>query len=68
MGGDFTRKGGPELLGAWRAGAFARWQRLTLVSDSPVDAMVCEREPERHRGMRAYTPAWRDSGGTRTCS
>ncbi len=36
MGGDFIRKGGSELLAAWREGSFADHARLDLVTDWPV--------------------------------
>ena len=35
VGGDFMRKGGPDLLRAWQEGGFAPPHRLTLVTDWP---------------------------------
>jgi alpha-maltose-1-phosphate synthase len=65
IGGDFPRKGGPELLAAWRAGGFASRATLTLVTDWPgADADLPPGVTVR-RGVRAYTPewlaAWRDA-------
>jgi hypothetical protein len=37
VGGDFHRKGGPDLLAAWRAGGFAARADLDLVTDCPRD-------------------------------
>jgi glycosyltransferase involved in cell wall biosynthesis len=36
MGGDFPRKGGPDLLAAWREGGFGQKATLELVTDWPV--------------------------------
>ena len=58
VGGDFPRKGGLDLLDAWRQGGFASGARLTLVTDWPLrdlpDAV------EVRRGVAAYTPEWFD--------
>lgn len=63
IGGDFARKGGAELLAAWRAGGFATRAVLTLVTDAEVGPL-----PDGvsvRRGVQAYTPewfaAWRDA-------
>ena len=58
VGGDWARKGGPELLEAWRAGGFADHARLTLVTSAGVG----ELPPgvEVRRGVDGYTPAWLD--------
>ena len=56
MGGDFPRKGGPDLLAAWEAGGFAARADLTLVTDwriGPLPAAV-----RQLRGIRGQTPAW----------
>src|SRR4029077_13322877 len=37
MGGDFPRKGGPDLLAAWTRGGFASRADLTIVTDWPID-------------------------------
>jgi glycosyltransferase involved in cell wall biosynthesis len=65
VGGDWVRKGGPELLEAWRLGRFAARARLTLVTDFPLDADRLPPGVEARRGVRSYTPewfaAWRDA-------
>lgn len=58
VGGDWARKGGPELLEAWRAGGFAERARLDVVSDSPLVKPLDAGGLAVHRGVRAYTPAW----------
>ena len=58
VGGDWVRKGGPELLEAWRAGGFAERARLDVVSDSPLVKPLDAGGLAVHRGVRAYTPAW----------
>jgi alpha-maltose-1-phosphate synthase len=58
VGGDWVRKGGPELLAAWREGGFAEVARLDVVSDSPLVRPVDAGSLSVHRGVRAYTPAW----------
>jgi len=58
VGGDWTRKGGPELLEAWRAGGFAERARLDVASDSPRVGPLDAGGMAVHRGVRAYTPAW----------
>jgi len=65
IGGDFPRKGGPELLDAWRAGGFASRATLTLVTDWPGADADLPPGVTVVRGVRAYTPewlaAWRDA-------
>ena len=59
MGGDFPRKGGPELLRAWTAGGFASRADLTLATDWPVSGL-----PEGVRvvrGLRSATPEWTEA-------
>lgn len=58
VGGDWTRKGGPELLEAWNAGGFAERARLDVVSDSPLVKPLDAGGLSVHRGVRAYTDAW----------
>ncbi len=60
MGGDFVRKGGPDLLRAWQEGGFAPPHRLTLVTDWPLDDRRLPPGVEIVRGVRAYTQTWRD--------
>jgi starch synthase len=58
VGGDWARKGGPELLEAWRAGGFAERARLDVVSDSPLVKPLDAGGLAVHRGVRAYSAAW----------
>jgi glycosyltransferase involved in cell wall biosynthesis len=58
IGGDFPRKGGGELLAAWREGGFASVARLTLVTDWPIGAAELPAGVEVRRGVAAYTAAW----------
>jgi starch synthase len=60
VGGDFPRKGGPELLRAWEEGTFSPPHRLTLVTDWPLDGRRIPAGVEVRRGVRPYTPVWRD--------
>jgi len=57
IGGDFPRKGGPDLLDAWSRGGFSRHADLTLITSwplpSPLPAGV-----RVLRGIRANTPEW----------
>lgn len=59
VGGDFRRKGGPDLVAAWRAGDFAQLAELEIVTDDP-------RAPEDVRGVRvlrgvaSYSTEWVD--------
>ena len=59
VGGDFRRKGGYDLLSAWREGQFGQRARLDLATSSPI-------EPERlpagvhvHTHITAHSPEWR---------
>jgi alpha-maltose-1-phosphate synthase len=58
VGGDFTRKGGPELLAAWREADFGAAARLTLVTESPLAATALPAGVVVRSGVRAYTPEW----------
>jgi alpha-maltose-1-phosphate synthase len=60
MGGDFPRKGGFDLLRAWRDGGFGDRHRLTIVSDWHIDARQFSAGIELVKGVRPYTRAWRD--------
>jgi glycosyltransferase involved in cell wall biosynthesis len=60
VGGDFPRKGGFDLLDAWRAGQFAGRAELTLVTDWPVPAPL-PAGVRQQRGVRGYTPEWLDA-------
>jgi starch synthase len=58
VGGDFPRKGGPELLEAWRAGGFASSATLSVVSDWPLRDADLPPGVRVRRGVRSYTPGW----------
>lgn len=59
VGGDFRRKGGYELLAAWRAGGFGARGELHLVTDWRFARGEAEGPGiVLHRGVRPYTPAW----------
>jgi glycosyltransferase involved in cell wall biosynthesis len=58
IGGDFGRKGGPELLEAWRGAGLGVAARLTLVTESPLNEPGLPDGVEVLRGVRAYTPEW----------
>jgi glycosyltransferase involved in cell wall biosynthesis len=59
MGGDFPRKGGYELLRAWRDSRLATGARLTLATDWPLDTRGLPAGVDVVRGVRAYTADWR---------
>lgn len=57
MGGDFARKGGPELLEAWTRGGFARRARLELATHAaPAGSGVPG--VTVHTGVRAHSAEW----------
>ena len=59
VGGDFRRKGGDDLLAAWRAGGFGARAELHLVTDWRFARGEAEGPGiVLHRGVRPYTPAW----------
>jgi len=61
IGGLFGEKGGPELLDAWRAAAFGARAELVIVTDSAaVDEAALPAGVTLRRGVRAYTPEWRE--------
>jgi starch synthase len=60
MGGDFIRKGGADLLAAWKAGDFAKRARLELVTDWPLAQSKLPEGVSVTRGINAFTPAWRE--------
>jgi glycosyltransferase involved in cell wall biosynthesis len=60
MGGDFPRKGGPELLEAWREAAFADRAQLDLVTDWPIESSALPPGVRVVSGIAPYTPAWFD--------
>jgi alpha-maltose-1-phosphate synthase len=60
IGGDFPRKGGPDVLRAWRDGGFGNLHRLTVVSDWQIDTRQLPVGVELVRGVKPYTEDWRD--------
>ncbi len=60
MGGDFPRKGGFDLLAAWRAGGFADRAVLDLVTDWPIGAADLPPGARVLRGIRPQTAGWTD--------
>jgi glycosyltransferase involved in cell wall biosynthesis len=60
MGGDFPRKGGFDLLDAWRAGGFASRATLDLVTDWPLAPGDLPDGVTLVRNVAPYTPAWFD--------
>ena len=60
MGGDFPRKGGVELLTAWREGGFERQARLDVVIDWPLRAADVPPGVHLSRGITPYSPRWFD--------
>jgi glycosyltransferase involved in cell wall biosynthesis len=58
IGGDFVRKGGLDLIDAWRSARLDRCGTLDLVTDwpaLPVDGVAGIRV---HRRVEAYSPEW----------
>jgi len=60
IGGDFVRKGGPELLSAWRQGRFSTSARLVLVSGYDFSKIDLPPGVTVRTGISAYTNAWYD--------
>ena len=60
IGGDFPRKGGPDLLDAWRAGGFAARAALDLVTDWPIAETDLPEGVRLVRNVAPHTPAWLD--------
>jgi glycosyltransferase involved in cell wall biosynthesis len=58
IGGDFPRKGGFDLLEAWRAGSFGEFARLDLVTDWPLDESELPTGVRLVRGVAPFTPEW----------
>jgi glycosyltransferase involved in cell wall biosynthesis len=58
MGGDFCRKGGDDLVAAWREGRFGERARLDLVTHAPVPAAREADGIHVHTGVAARSPAW----------
>lgn len=60
VGGDFPRKGGHDLLDAWREGGFSSRARLDLVTDWPVSGAELPEGVNLIRQIAPYSPAWFD--------
>ena len=58
IGGDFPRKGGFELLDAWRQGSFERLARLDLVTDWPLKKEELPAGVRLVRGVVPFTSEW----------
>jgi glycosyltransferase involved in cell wall biosynthesis len=58
MGGDFRRKGGDDLVAAWREGRFGGRARLDLVTHAPVPGAAGVEGIHVHTGVAARSPAW----------
>lgn len=58
VGGDFVRKGGEDLLGAWWDGEFSHRANLHIVSDWPIDPRRLGPGVTQHAGIASYTAAW----------
>jgi glycosyltransferase involved in cell wall biosynthesis len=59
IGGDFPRKGGPDLLEAWLEGGFADAADLELVTDWPIAAGALPSGVTLTRGVTPYSDRWR---------
>ena len=57
VGGDFARKGGFDLVAAWRAGEFNRLADLEMVTDDP-DAPTDVPGVRVIRGVASYSSEW----------
>ena len=60
IGGDFPRKGGPELLDAWRLGGFAGRAVLHLVTEWNLDERDMPEGVRVVRGVEPYSQRWSD--------
>jgi len=60
VGGDFPRKGGLELLDAWREGGFADRADLDIVTDWPLAASTIPPAAHVVSGVAPYTNRWLD--------
>lgn len=59
VGGDFVRKGGHDLLDAWRAGRFFERARLDIVSSWPIRNSDLGAGITVHREVASHSAAWR---------
>ncbi|HEV7589879.1 MAG TPA: glycosyltransferase family 4 protein [Longimicrobium sp.] len=60
MGGDFLRKGGADLVAAWRQGGFGERARLDLVTHLPVEGAADAPGVHVHNDVTAHSAAWRE--------
>jgi len=60
MGGDFVRKGGVDLLDAWRAAGFGDRATLDLATDWPIAPATLPRGARVVTGVRAFDAPWFD--------
>jgi glycosyltransferase involved in cell wall biosynthesis len=60
IGGDFPRKGGDDLLAAWRDAGLQTSATLDLVTDWPVGESALPAGVRVVRGVAPYSSAWRD--------
>jgi len=58
VGGDFPRKGGAELLDAWRDGSFGDRASLDIVTDWPIADQAAPPGVRIVRGIVPYTAGW----------
>jgi starch synthase len=59
IGGDFLRKGGDDLLAAWREGRLGEKAALDLVTSSPIESGRLSPGVRVHTGVTAHSPQWR---------
>lgn len=59
VGGDFLRKGGYDLLSAWRDGQLGRKARLDLATSSPIEPDHLSTGVHVHTQVTAHSPEWR---------
>ena len=59
MGGDFSRKGGDDLVETWREGRFGERARLDLVTHAAVPSAREAEGIHVHTGVAARSDAWR---------
>jgi glycosyltransferase involved in cell wall biosynthesis len=60
IGGDFNRKGGPELLAAWKAGDFAARAELKVVTDWPINESDLPGGASVVKQVAPFTDRWAD--------
>lgn len=59
MGGDFARKGGHDLVDAWRAAGLGARARLDIATAFPVDGASEADGIHVHTGVTMHSEAWR---------